>query len=54
MEDILGTSPGKRLEEVSWKMSLGGFLEEALRTFPGRLLEDVSRRRLENVSWKTS
>ena len=32
MEDILRTSPGKRLEDVSWKMSRGRLLEDVLTT----------------------
>ena len=39
-------SPGKRLDDVSWRMSWGRFLEDVFRT--------SRRRRLEDVSWKTS
>ena len=32
MDDILRTSPGKRLEDVSWRMSSGRLLEDVLTT----------------------
>ena len=46
LREVLRTSPGRRLEDVTWKTSCGRLLEDVLRTSPRRCLEDVT--------WRTS
>ena len=44
MEEILRTCPGRRLKNVSLKMSSGRVLQDILRASPGRRLDDVLKK----------
>ena len=52
LEEILKTSPGRGLEDLSWKMSLGRLMKDVLKTSPGRRLDDVLKKDCLNFHFR--